>query len=60
MLRAQRAVASGLMGQIALARVDLNLFRPQQYFRPGHWHGNWEGEGGTAVFHHGRYIIDTF
>ena len=60
MLHAQRAVASGLMGQIALARVDLNLFRPQQYFRPGHWHGTWEGEGGTAVFHHGRYIIDPF
>ena len=60
MLHAQRAVSSGLMGQIALARVDLNLFRPQQYFRPGHWHGTWEGEGGTAVFHHGRYIIDPF
>lgn len=60
MLHAQRAVASGLMGQMALARVDLNLFRPQQYFRPGHWHGTWEGEGGTAVFHHGRYIIDPF
>tara|TARA_Y100000588_G_C14266738_1_gene930277 strand:- start:1413 stop:2699 length:1287 start_codon:yes stop_codon:yes gene_type:complete len=60
MLHAQRAVSSGLMGQIALARVDLNLFRPQQYFRPGHWHGTWEGEGGTAIFHHGRYIIDPF
>ncbi len=61
MRHAQRAAASGLLGQMALARVDLNLFRPQSpYFRASHWHGTWEGEGGTSVFHHGRYIIDPF
>ena len=61
MRHAQTAVASGLMGQMALARVELNLFRPQSpYFRSTHWHGTWGGEGGTSVFHHGRYIIDPF
>jgi predicted dehydrogenase len=60
MLHAQRAIASGLMGRMALARVDLNLFRPQTYFRAGRWMGTWDGEGGTAIFHHGRYIIDPF
>ena len=60
MAHAQRAVASGLMGRMAFARVDLNLFRPAGYFRPGRWHGSWDGEGGTSVFHHGRYIIDPF
>ena len=61
MRHAQRAVASGLMGQMAMANVELNNFRPQSpYFRSSHWHGTWDGEGGTSVFHHGRYIIDPF
>ena len=61
MRHAQRAVASGLMGQIAMANVSLNNFRPQSpYFRSTHWHGTWDGEGGTSVFHHGRYVIDPF
>ena len=55
---ARRAVERGLLGKIASARVELNWFRPQGYYRG--WHGTWEGEGGGAAFHHGRYIIDPF
>ena len=33
---------------------------PGSSFQPRKWHGTWEGEGGGAVFHHGRYIIDPF
>lgn len=58
MVLAQRAVQSGLLGQMGSARVELNWYRPQSYYRG--WHGTWEGEGGGAAFHHGRYILDPF
>ena len=39
----------------------MNSHRGQGYYDvPGRWHGTWDGEGGGAVFHHGRYIIDPF
>ena len=70
MVVAQQAVERGLLGAIGSANVELNSHRPQSYygsveqtgasFQPGKWHGTWEGEGGGAVFHHGRYIIDPF
>ena len=55
---ARRAVERSLLGEVASARVELNWFRPQSYYRG--WHGAWSGEGGGAAFHHGRYIIDPF
>ena len=55
---ARKAVESGALGKIGSARVELNWYRPQQYYK--RWHGTWEGEGGGASFHHGRYIIDPF
>ena len=58
MVLARRAVASGALGAMGSARVELNWFRGQGYYRG--WHGTWAGEGGGAAFHHGRYIIDPF
>ena len=58
MVLARRAVESGKLGQIGSARVELNWYRPQTYYRG--WHGTWDGEGGGAAFHHGRYILDPF
>ena len=58
MVLARRAVASGALGAMGSARVELNWFRGQGYYRG--WHGTWDGEGGGAAFHHGRYIIDPF
>ncbi len=58
MVLARRAVESGKLGQIGSARVELNWYRPQSYYKG--WHGTWDGEGGGAAFHHGRYIIDPF
>ena len=55
---ARRAIEKSLLGEVASARVELNWFRPQSYYRG--WHGTWSGEGGGASFHHGRYIIDPF
>lgn len=55
---AHRAVESGLLGDVGSARVELNWYRPQSYYRG--WHGTWEGEGGGAAFHHGRYVIEPF
>ena len=63
MVLARKAVESGKLGQIGFANVELNLFQPQSYYSPtraNNWHGTWQGEGGGAVFHHGRYIIDPF
>ncbi len=70
MVVARRAVERGLLGPIGSANVELNSHRPQSYygpvgesgsnFQPTKWHGAWDGEGGGAVFHHGRYIIDPF
>lgn len=64
MALAKRAVESGILGELGSARVELNNYRPQSYYDPGQssgsWQGTWEGEGGGAVFHHGRYIIDPF
>ena len=58
MVLARKAVESGRLGKIGSARVELNWFRPQSYYK--RWHGTWEGEGGGASFHHGRYILDPF
>ncbi len=58
MVLARRAVASGKLGTLGSVRVELNWYRPQTYYR--RWAGTWEGEGGGAAFHHGRYIIDPF
>ena len=58
MVLAYRAVESGHMGKMGSARVELNGYKPQSYYT--RWHGTWDGEGGGAVFHHGRYIIDPF
>ena len=58
MVLARRAVASGALGAMGSARVELNWFRGQNYYH--RWHGTWDGEGGGAAFHHGRYIIDPF
>lgn len=58
MVLARRAVESGALGAMGSARVELNWFRGQSYYRG--WHGTWDGEGGGAAFHHGRYIIDPF
>ena len=58
MVLARRAVESGALGAMGSARVELNWFRGQSYYRG--WHGAWDGEGGGAAFHHGRYIIDPF
>jgi len=58
MVVAHRAVESGKIGNMGSARVDLNWYRGQHYYRG--WHGTWDGEGGGASFHHGRYIIDPF
>ena len=58
MVLARNVVESGKLGKIGSARVELNWYRPQSYYK--RWHGTWEGEGGGASFHHGRYIIDPF
>ena len=58
MALAKLAVESGKLGKIGSARVELNWYRGQSYYRG--WHGTWRGEGGGAAFHHGRYIIDPF
>ncbi len=70
MVVAHHAVQRGLLGKIGSANVEMNTYRGQAYygpvdesgdgFLPRKWHGTWEGEGGGAVFHHGRYIIDPF
>ena len=41
MVLARRAVASGKLGTIGSARVELNWYRPQTYYR--RWAGTWEG-----------------
>lgn len=58
MVLARRVVESGKLGQMGSARVELNWYRPQSYYK--RWHGTWDGEGGGAAFHHGRYIVDPF
>jgi len=70
MVVAHHAIQRGLLGELGSASVELNSYRGQAYygpvdesgrgFLPKTWHGTWEGEGGGAVFHHGRYIIDPF
>ena len=68
---ARKAVASGLLGPIASANVEKLEYHPQTYYEYGgitraggrmhrDWMGTWEGEGGGAVFHHGRYLIDPY
>lgn len=68
---ARKAVESELLGPIASANVEKLEYHPQTYYEYGgitraggrmhrDWMGTWEGEGGGAVFHHGRYMIDPY
>ncbi len=71
MTLARMAVQSGILGPIASANVEKLEYHPQSYYEfggatgPGttmrrDWMGTWQGEGGGAVFHHGRYMIDPY
>ena len=65
MVLARRAVESGALSRMGFANVELNIYLPQGYYRQTPlqhrtWRGTWQGEGGGAAFHHGRYIIDPF
>ena len=70
MVVARQAIQRRLLGELGSANVEMNTYRGQAYygpvdesgagFLPTTWQGTWEGEGGGAVFHHGRYIIDPF
>ena len=72
MVLARKAVESGMLGKIGSANVERNAYHPPSYWQFGGsvgradhtmhrtWMGTWDGEGGGAVFHHGRYIIDPF
>ncbi|MBM4436791.1 MAG: Gfo/Idh/MocA family oxidoreductase [Actinobacteria bacterium] len=55
---ARQAIASGLMGPLAVAKLEINWYHQQTYYRG--WHGTFATEGGGAVFHHGRYVIEPF
>lgn len=55
---AQKAVASGKMGKMGFAKIEMNRYRPPSYYKG--WQGKWELEGGNAAYHHGRYWIDPF
>ena len=55
---ARQAINSGLMGPLAVAKLEINWYQPQSYYT--RWHGTFEGEGGGAIFHHGRYVIEPF
>ena len=68
---ARKAVESGLMGRMGSATVERHAYHPQPYYEHmgltqfgtrmhRDWMGTWEGEGGGAIFHHGRYIVDPF
>ena len=54
-----RAIDSGLMGPLAVAKIEINWYHQQSYYMGG-WHGKFDTEGGGAVFHHGRYVIEPF
>ena len=56
---ARRAIGSGLMGPLAVAKIEINWYHQQSYYMGG-WHGKFDTEGGGAVFHHGRYVIEPF
>ena len=56
---ARRAIESGLMGPLAVAKIEINWYHQQSYYMGG-WHGKFDTEGGGAVFHHGRYVIEPF
>ena len=56
---ARLAVESGLLGQMGSANVEKNMYRSVSYYGRNYM-GRWDDEGGGAVFHHGRYIIDPF
>ena len=56
---ARRAIDSGLMGPLAVAKLEINWYHQQSYYMGG-WHGTFDSEGGGAVFHHGRYVIEPF
>ena len=58
MALAHLAVKSGKLGKMGNARIEMNVYRAQSYYR--RWHGTFDGEGGGAVFHHGRYINESF
>jgi len=59
MAHARRAVASGLMGPLAVAKVDVTWYHPASYWGRA-WPGRFETDGGGAVLHHCRYAVDPF
>jgi predicted dehydrogenase len=59
MEHARRAVASGLLGPLAKASASVTWYHPASYWGRS-WPGRFETDGGGAVLHHCRYVLDPF
>ena len=63
--QAKLAVSRGLLGKIALGRVDASWHWGMEFYRDtkfgrNRYRGTFSGEGGGSAYHHGRYASDLF
>ncbi|WP_169738863.1 Gfo/Idh/MocA family protein [Jiangella gansuensis] len=51
-------IASGGLGRITTANVEIALWRTQEYYDSGAWRGTWALDGGGALMNQGVHLVD--
>lgn len=51
-------IASGGLGRITTANIEIALWRSQEYYDSGAWRGTWALDGGGALMNQGVHLVD--
>jgi UDP-N-acetyl-2-amino-2-deoxyglucuronate dehydrogenase len=51
-------IATGGLGRITTANIEIALWRTQEYYDSGAWRGTWALDGGGALMNQGVHLVD--
>jgi len=57
-VRAKKAVDSGVLGRPILADARVKWYRPPEYYRSSKWRGTWALDGGGALINQAVHTVD--
>jgi len=55
----KKLVEEGRLGKIALADMDMKIYRSQAYYDSGEWRGTWALDGGGCLMNQGVHFVDS-
>ncbi|MBC7329888.1 Gfo/Idh/MocA family oxidoreductase [bacterium] len=55
----KKLVEEGKLGKIAIADMDMKIYRSQAYYDSGEWRGTWALDGGGCLMNQGVHFVDS-